>query len=1479
MAAGGNALSNANYVTAHYTQFGSTVNGATHIYTTSGTGSLTDWADRGSNATLDLTSSGSGSSGRWQAASTPTLSNIQASTSLTGTYYDQLLLTVTGNPAAHGSPNSEGTQFGSPVGSGGTSAFYDRGTIANATVSGTTVVEGGVTYILVNWSGAASGAASTTSPNITMSAAETETANWDTQPSLGSLSPTQWTVNQSGYTGAIPISNGTSPYTVSAQSGLPNGLTATVSGSNVTFTGTPTASGTFNNVQITAKDADGITASGTFTITINAAPTLGSLSPTQWTVNQSGYSGSIAISNGTGPFTVSAQSGLPTGLTAAISGTNVTFTGTPTAAGTFSNVQLTVKDAAGATVSGTFTITINAAPTLGSLAPTQWTVNQAGYTGAVPISNGTGPFTVSAQSNLPTGLTATITGTNVTFTGTPTATGTFNNVQITVKDAAGTTVSGTFTITINPALGIGTQPASATIDNGQSDTLSVTPSRHHALHLPVVRRPQRHHHQPHRRRHQQQLHRDARQHHAILGAGDRRQRCHGQQQHRHHHRQRRSDAGQPGSHAVDGQPGRLHRRHCDQQWHRTLHGQHQSNLPTGLTATITGTNVTFTGTPTATGTFSTVQLTVKDATGTTTSGTFTITINAAPTLGSLAPTQWTVNQSGYTGAIAISNGTGPFTVSAQSNLPTGLTATITGTNVTFTGTPTATGTFNNVQLTVKDAAGATVSGTFTITINAAPTLGSLAPTQWTVNQAGYTGSIPVGSGTGPFTVSAQSNLPTGLTATISGTNVTFTGTPTASGTFSNVQLTVKDAAGATVTKTFSITINPALGIGTQPASATIDNGQSDTLTVTPSGGTGPYSYQWFVGPSGTTSNPIGGATSSSYTASPGSTTQYWVQITDASGAVVNSNTATITVNADPTLGSLAPTQWTVNQSGYTGAIAISNGTGPFTVSAQSGLPTGLTATITGSNVTFTGTPTATGTFNNVQLTVQDATGTTTSGTFTITINAAPTLGSLAPTQWTVNQSGYTGAIAISNGTGPFTVSAQSNLPTGLTATITGSNVTFTGTPTATGTFSNVQMTVKDVAGATVSGTFTITINPAPTLGSLSPTQWTVNQAGYTGAVPISNGTGPFTVSAQSNLPTGLTATITGTNVTFTGTPTATGTFNNVQLTVKDAAGATVSGTFTITINPAPTLGSLAPTQWTVNQAGYTGSIPVGSGTGPFTVSAQSNLPTGLTATISGTNVTFTGTPTSAGTFSNVQITVQDAAGATVTKTFSITINPALGIGTQPASATIDNGQSDTLTVTPSGGTGPYSYQWFVGPSGTTTNPIDGATSSSYTASPGSTTQYWVQITDASGAVVNSNTATITVNADPTLGSLAPTQWTVNQAGYTGAIAISNGTGPFTVSAQSNLPTGLTATISGTNVTFTGTPTASGTFNNVQLTVQDATGTTTSGTFTITINAAPTLGSLAPTQWTVNQSGYTGAIAISNGTGPFTVSASPTCPPA
>src|SRR5262249_35123068 len=98
-------------------------------------------------------------------------------------------------------------------------------------------------------------------------------------------------------------------------------------------------------------------------------------------------------------------------------------------------------------------------------------------------------------------------------------------------------------------------------------------------------------------------------------------------------------------------------------------------------------------------------------------------------------------------------------------------------------------------------------------------------------------------------------------------------------------------------------------------------------------------------------------------------------------------------------------------------------------------------------------------------------------------------------------------------------------------------------------------------------------------------QWTVGQAGHTGAIAITGGTGPFTVIAQSNPSAGLSAPVTGTSATFTGAPATARTFANIHLTGQDAPGAAVSGTFALTVNNAgPIITGFAGT----GTAGYAG---------------------------------------------------------------------------------------------------------------------------------------------------------------------------------------------------------------------------------------------------------------------------------------------------
>ncbi|MEM3490293.1 MAG: hypothetical protein QXO75_11665, partial [Nitrososphaerota archaeon] len=129
----------------------------------------------------------------------------------------------------------------------------------------------------------------------------------------------------------------------------------------------------------------------------------------------------------------------------------------------------------------------------------------------------------------------------------------------------------------------------------------------------------------------------------------------------------------------------------------------------------------------------------------------------------------------------------------------------------------------------------------------------------------------------------------------------------------------------------------APSISSQPSSATIDNGQSITLSSTVTGGTGTFSWQWYTGTPGSGS-PIpsasGSGTTASYTASPSSTIEYYVVFTDTgttSGVTptetAQSTGATITVETASVSISPSSTQTIDNTQSITITSSISNGIG------------------------------------------------------------------------------------------------------------------------------------------------------------------------------------------------------------------------------------------------------------------------------------------------------------------------------------------------------------------------------------------------------------------------------------------------------------------------------------------------------------------------------------------------------------------------
>jgi PKD repeat protein len=88
-------------------------------------------------------------------------------------------------------------------------------------------------------------------------------------------------------------------------------------------------------------------------------------------------------------------------------------------------------------------------------------------------------------------------------------------------------------------------------------------------------------------------------------------------------------------------------------------------------------------------------------------------------------------------------------------------------------------------------------------------------------------------------------------------------------------------------------IPPSLSVSISPLSASIRVGQSTTFTSTVSGGTPPYSYQWYLN-----SSSVSGATSSSWTFSPTApgTFSVYLKLTDKNGNTAQSAPATVNVS-------------------------------------------------------------------------------------------------------------------------------------------------------------------------------------------------------------------------------------------------------------------------------------------------------------------------------------------------------------------------------------------------------------------------------------------------------------------------------------------------------------------------------------------------------------------------------------------------------
>lgn len=272
-------------------------------------------------------------------------------------------------------------------------------------------------------------------------------------------------------------------------------------------------------------------------------------------------------------------------------------------------------------------------------------------------------------------------------------------------------------------------------------------------------------------------------------------------------------------------------------------------------------------------------------------------------------------------------------------------------------------------------------------------------------------------------------------------------------------------------------------------------------------------------------------------------------------------------------------------------------------------------------------------------------------------------------------------------------------------------------------------------------------------------------------------------------------------------------------------------------------------------------------TANFTVTASGTAPLAYQWVRNGANIggatsaSYTTPPTISGdNGAQFSVVVSNAFGTATSATVILTVNTPPVITTQPASQTVNVGQTATFSVAASG-TAPLAYQW------TRNNAnIAGANSPTYTTPPATAadnlTGYAVIVSNVAGNVTSA-TANLIVNSPPVILTQPVSQTVI--AGQTASFTVSaSGTAPLAYQWRKN-----GVNIGGANAPTYITPAATAADNGAlfSVVVSNALGTATSVNAVLTVIIPPTI-TVQPGNQTVNAGQITKFTLTATGTAPL-----------
>ena len=765
-----------------------------------------------------------------------------------------------------------------------------------------------------------------------------------------------------------------------------------------------------------------------------------------------------------------------------------------------------------------------------------------------------------------------------------------------------------------------------------------------------------------------------------------------------------------------------------------------------------------------------------------------------------------------------------------------------GGSVTGTGTVISGLAAGSYTVTVTSGGGAGSSKTFTVTIASNPAIGalSLTPTHVLCNGSA-TGSIAVATPTGgtpPYTYlwtdgSVTTQNRSGLTA----------------GTYT---VTAKDASGCTVTGSSTITQPSAISITPSITNVSCNGLATGAISLTVSGGIGPYTYAWGDGP--TTQNRTGLAAGT-----------YAVTVTDANGCRLARTGIAVT----------QPTAITATASA--GSISCNGGTTTLTVTASGGTGT-LQYSLNGGSYQAGNTFTVSASASEYVVSVKDANSCTKTASVLVSQLGAMVL-SAAVTPVTCPAGSGAISMTVTGGTSPYTYKigegtygASGNF-TGLTAgsyivTVKDANACTSSITAVVNTTSSLTATATG-ANLICNGASTGSINLAVSGGTPGytyawgdgpTTQNRSSLAAGTYNVTVTDSKGcTGTASSTLTQPAAMVITPSVTNVACKGNSTG-------AISISVSGGSSpytyawsdgpatqnraglVAGTYTLTVTDSKNCTkaqgiSVTQPDNAISASASAGTILCNGGTTTLTVTASGGTGT-LQYSLNGGTYQDGNTFTVSASSSEYIVTVKDANSCTKTTSgVSVSEPSALILSTviTPSSCPAASG---AINLSATGGAGSFTYKIGSGDYGSSGN-FTGLTAGNYT----------VTAKDGNGCT---SSKSVTVGSTSALTASASGTNPICNTGSTGSISltVSGGTPAYTY-----LWTGgaTTQNLSGL---------AAGTYN---VTVTDSKGCTATSSAVLT---APTAIGITPSVTSVVCNGNsTGAIsiAVTNGNSPYSYS--------